>query len=200
MTLKKWFRLFWTTLVIGTVITLIIGLIMQLNNQEYEFPILSAEGGVTILTMTFAGATIAVLSQMGFFAYLIIKWIAISMFRGKAVWDILQLLLVAVAVGDLAYLRYVYFGQDEAFAPFMILPLIILVVGIIVAYLKSKMTSWSAFIPTLFIMTALTILEAVPALRLDNPLSSIFTLVPLMACNAWQVLILHKILGSKNSI
>jgi len=199
MTLRKWFHLFWTTMVLGIVLAMLVGFIMQVTDPDYEFPFLSAIG-FNFFNMALAGATIGVLSQMGFFAYLIVKWIAIGLFRSKAIWDTLQLVLVAVAIGDLAYLRHAYFGKDEAFWPFLILPLIILVVAIAVAYWKTKLTSWSAFIPTLFIMSALTILEAVPALRLEGSVSTIFTLVPLMACNAWQVLILHKIVGSKNSI
>jgi KinB signaling pathway activation protein len=48
-------------------------------------------------------------------------------------------------------------------------------------------------------MTAVTVLEAVPALKLDNTASSLFMLAPLFVCNAWQILTLHKILDNKKS-
>ena len=61
------------------------------------------------------------------------------------------------------------------------------------------MTNRNAFIPTLFFMCAVSVLEAVPALKLDNAASSLFMLAPLFVCNAWQILILHKILDNKKS-
>lgn len=199
MTLRKWFHLFWTTMVIGMAITLIIGSVMYFSDQDYRVPGFGAVG-FNLLQMTLAGATISVLSQMGFFAYLIIKWIAVSLFRSAVIWEWLQLLLVVVAVIDLAYLRYTYFGEGSGFGGYLILPLIMLAVGIVVSYWKVKLTSRGAFIPTLFVMTALTMIEAVPIFRENNITSLIFTLIPLMACNAWQILILHKILGTKNTV
>jgi len=50
-----------------------------------------------------------------------------------------------------------------------------------------------------FFMCAVSVLEAVPALKLDNAASSLFMLAPLLVCNAWQILILHKILDNKKS-
>ena len=61
------------------------------------------------------------------------------------------------------------------------------------------MTNRNAFIPTLFFMCAVSVLEAVPALKLDNAASSLFMLAPLLVCNAWQILILHKVLDNKKS-
>jgi len=197
MTLRKWFRLFWTSVVLGIVTAVVVGLIMQLTDVNYEIPGMSAVG-FNLLQMGIAGATISVLSQAGFFSYLIVKWIALSMFKSKGIWDIIQVVLIAVALGDLAYLRYANFGQGGSFLPYVWLPLAILVAGIAVSYYKMKLTNKSAFIPTLFIMSTLTILEAVPALRLEHAASTLFTLVPLMACNAWQVLTLHKIVGERS--
>jgi KinB signaling pathway activation protein len=197
MTLKKWFHLIWTSVVLGIVTAVVVGLVMQFVDQNYQIPLLSAVG-FNFVTMAIAGATISVLSQAGFFSYLIVKWIALSILRSKGMWDIIQIALVAVALGDLAYLRYVYYGQGGSFIPYIWLPLIILVVSVAVSYYKMKLTNRSAFIPTLFIMSTITILEAVPALRLEHAASTLFTLVPLMACNAWQVLTLHKIVGSRS--
>ena len=61
------------------------------------------------------------------------------------------------------------------------------------------MTNRNAFVPTLFFMFAVTVLEAVPALKLDIAASTIFMLAPLLVCNAWQILTLHKILDNKKS-
>jgi KinB signaling pathway activation protein len=48
-------------------------------------------------------------------------------------------------------------------------------------------------------MLAITVLEAVPAIKQDNFASSLFMLAPLVVCNAWQILILHKVLDNKKS-
>lgn len=199
MTLKKWFYLSWTSFAFGIVATIILSLIMFFTNPNYPDPTIK-EIGFNLINFTLAGATISVLSQMGFFAFLILKWIAISVFRSKVIWDWLQAILVIVAVVDLAYLRHLYYGAGSGIGNYIALPLIILVVALGVAYWKMKLTSRSAFIPALFIMSAVTILEAVPVFRENNIDSLVVVLIPLMICNAWQLLILHKIIGNKNTI
>jgi KinB signaling pathway activation protein len=75
------------------------------------------------------------------------------------------------------------------------MPIIILLVSAGIAYWKVKLTNRTAFVPTLFFMSVVTILEAVPAFSLDETGSSyaIFMIVPLLVCNAWQIMQLHKI-------
>lgn len=45
-----------------------------------------------------------------------------------------------------------------------------------------------------FFMIVVTALEALPAIREDDAASTIFMIIPLLACNAWQILILQKVL------
>ncbi|KQX56032.1 MULTISPECIES: KinB-signaling pathway activation protein [unclassified Paenibacillus] len=198
MTLRKWFHLFWTTLLLGMLVSIGIGLILQYSDKEFSVMGLSAVG-FNVLNMLLGGATISVLSQMGFFAYLIVRFIAAGIIRSKTVWDLLQLAVVIVVLFDLVYLRMTNFEGTESVLSYSILPAIILLISIAVAYWKVKMTNRNAFIPTLFFMCAVTVLEAVPALKLDNAASSLFMLAPLLVCNAWQILILHKILDNKKS-
>ncbi|NEW09625.1 KinB signaling pathway activation protein [Paenibacillus sp. SYP-B3998] len=198
MTLRKWFHLFWTTLVIGMVVSTGIGLILQYSDREFSVMGLSAVG-FNVINMLLGGATISVLSQMGFFAYLIVRFIVGGIIRSKTVWDLLQLTIVIVVLFDLAYLRTTNFEGSGSFLSYSVLPIIILLISLAIAYWKTKMTNRHAFIPTLFFMSAVTILEAVPALKLDNSASSLFMLAPLLVCNAWQILILHKILDNKKS-
>lgn len=146
---------------------------------------------------------ISVLSQMGFFAYLTIRFIALSIFRGKLLyWNIIQVILVVVTLFDLAYLRYTgYAKSDESIVDYSILPVVILIVGLAAAYWKVKQTNASAFVPTLFFMVVVSVLEAVPAFNMEESHSEyvIFMMVPLLACNAWQIMLLHKILQAKKS-
>ena len=196
MTLKKWFYLSWTSFAFGIAATIILGSIMFFTNPNYQNPNFG-EIGFNLISLTLAGATTSVLSQMGFFAYLILKWIAISVFRSKIVWNWIQIIMVFVAVVDLGYLRYIYYGSGSGIGHYIVLPVFIFIVALGVSYWKMKLTNRSAFVPTLFVMSAVTILEAVPIFRENNIDSLIVVLIPLIICNAWQLLILHKVIGDK---
>jgi KinB signaling pathway activation protein len=193
VTLRKWFYLFWTTLVIGAIAALVIGLILQANDQQ--FGILGGmEIGFNVLTMLLGGAMISVLSQMGFFAYLIIRYIAIGIVKSKWVWDTLQLVLVVVAVIDMIYLRHT--DDTESWLSYSVLPVVMLILALLTAWLKVKITNVNGFIPTLFFMMAVSAIEAVPALRLNSAASTLFMMIPLLASNAWQILILSRVLNT----
>jgi KinB signaling pathway activation protein len=197
LTLRKWFHLFWTTLVIGILCAIAVGLILEFTDQEFPIPAISGVG-FNVRNMILGGAIISVLSQMGFFSFLIVRFIAIGIIRNKTIWDLLQLTLVIVALIDLVYLRYSNF-EGSALLSYSIMPLWILAISLGVSYWKVKLTNQNAFIPTLFFMVVVTILEAVPALKLNNAASSIFMLIPLMACNTYQILNLHKMSVNKKS-
>ncbi|MEK8132741.1 KinB-signaling pathway activation protein [Paenibacillus filicis] len=195
MTLRKWFYLFWTTLVIGAVVGTVTGLVMQLTDQEAVRT--GKAVGFNLVTSLLGGGTISVLSQMGFFAYLIVRYIFMGMIPKKWIWDYLQIIVIVIVLFDLVYLRYTGAEGAAAFAPYLTLPVAILVFGGIIAWLKVKWTNKSALIPTLFFMIAVSSIEALPSIRLDNAASTIFMMLPLLACNAWQILILQKVLGTE---
>jgi len=176
---------------IGAGAALIIGMILQANDQQFSL-VGGKELSFSAATMLLGGATISVLSQMGFFAYLIIRFIAMGMIRSKWVWDTLQIIAVLITMFDLIYLRRT--GTEDSWLSYMILPLVMLVVAVGTALWKVKLTNRSGFIPTLFFMTAVTAIEAVPALRINSAASTMFMMVPLLASNAWQILILSKVL------
>ena len=75
---------------------------------------------------------------------------------------------------------------------------ILLIVGILVAYFKTRQTNQGTFIPTIFFMTVLTIIEWVPALRINDPNWVYLMLVPLLICNTYQLLILHFFIEKSN--
>lgn len=193
MTLRKWFYIFWTTMLIGAGSALVIGLILQAADQQFSL-MGGKEIGFNAATMMLGGAMISVLSQMGFFAYLIVRFIATGIVRSKWVLDTLQIILVAITMFDLIYFRHM--GAEGTWLSYMILPLSMLVIAVATAMWKVKLTNRNGFIPTLFFMTAVTAVEAVPALRLNSFASTLFMMVPLMASNAWQILILSKVLNT----
>ena len=68
-----------------------------------------------------------------------------------------------------------------------------LIVGTLVAYFKTKQTNQGAFIPAIFFMTVVTIIEWVPALRPNDPNWVYLMLITLLICNTYQLLILHSL-------
>jgi KinB signaling pathway activation protein len=154
--------------------------------------------GFSVETMAFillGGATISMLSQMGFFSYLILRYLAMGMIRSRRLWDAIQVVIVVVAFADMVYLRFTGFAAaGESWAGYLVLPAVLLLVALGISYWKMKLTNAAGFVPTLFFMFVVTILEAVQALRLNSLPSYVYMLTPLLVCNAWQILILHKLL------
>lgn len=192
--MRKWFHLFWTTLLLGIALGLAAGLILSVGQFELAMPGLR-EIGFNIGYMALVGATVSILSQMGYFAFLIVRYVGLGMIRNKKTWDLLQLALIAVTAFELVSLRYIQFGGS--WLVYVPLAAIVLAVSLIVAYWKAKLTNFNGFLPTLFFMFVVTILEAIPALRTDNASGIFFMLVPLIGCNAWQILIMPRILQGR---
>lgn len=194
MTLKNWWRMIWTTAVIGAAVTLVIGVCLELLDQKYSSQLTVGAFGVDVLNIILGGLMFGVLCQMGFFAYMMLNYIALGIVRRKRLWQWIQIFATVIAVFELGVWRYLKFGGDEeTFFHYIDLSLLILAVALGVAYWKMKLTNPNGFIPSMFFITVFTILEAIPALRLDNWPSTWFMLIPLLVCNSWQILILHKL-------
>ncbi|TMV44055.1 KinB signaling pathway activation protein [Paenibacillus mesophilus] len=200
MTLKKWNYLFWTTLLIGTIAGMITSVIIKLAVPDFDFLGISV-GWYEWIFMLFGASMIAVLSEMGFFAYLTVRFVAMSLFRGKLLyWDILQVIIIIVALFDIVYLRYTGAADNgNGWVQYIVLPIVILLVSIAVAHRKVKETNRKARIPTLFFMCVVTIMEAIPAFNLNEASYTIIMVVPLLACNAWQIMLLHRLLPANNN-
>jgi KinB signaling pathway activation protein len=194
LTLRKWNYLFLTTLLIGTVAGMIGGAIVKLFIPEFVFLGIDV-GGYEWIFMLLGMSTVAVLSHMGFFAYLIVRYVALSIFRGKIIyWNIIQVICILIALFDLFDLRYTLSeNREENLVHYILLPIIILAVSLLVAIRKRKVTNRSAFLPTFFFMSVVTVLEAIPAFNLDDAIYTMLMILPLLACNAWQILQLHKL-------
>lgn len=189
MNLRKWFFLFWTALLIGAAGSLVTGLIMMLVNGERTNGIIDFL--LYLLILFGSGVMISVYSQMGFFAYLILNYMGKGVFPKRG-WQIVQLVLTVLALLDVMFLRLFVGGGRERLSD-IVLGIIILAAAIVTAYVKVKKTHISAMIPTLFFMIAVTVVETIGVLRIDVNAATTFIVVPLLACNAYQMLILHKL-------
>ncbi|MDQ6422128.1 KinB-signaling pathway activation protein [Paenibacillus sp. LHD-117] len=196
MTLRKWFFLFWSTMAVGAVVCIVCGAIMLLTDQEFGFLGMEATG-FNVLMMGISGLMIGAFSQMGFFAYLTLNYIALSVFRKKYLWNALQGYTTLFAVFGLGYVLYEERTNDWFF---WVLPLILFAASLIVSWAKVKQTNNSAFIPTMFLMFVVTFIEAWPALQGETNVAAIvFMMIPLFVCNAYQNMMMHRLLGSKEA-
>ena len=197
MNSRKWVRLFFTTLFLGGVSTVIIGFVLEWDKYAKFFQNFD---GKEILAVSFwlmgVGFIFSVISQMGFFAYLTIHRFGLGMFRSPSLWNIVQLFFIAFVLFDFVYLRSVLIANGEiSLGNNILVAGVLFMFGAIVAYIKSKETNKKAFVPALFFMVVVTILEWVPALRINDTGWLYLMVIPLLLCNAYQLLILHRLIG-----
>jgi len=195
LNLKRWLHLFWTTLVVGAAGSLVIGLVLQLTDTMKLNG--TADLFVNIGLLLGVGVMVSVYSQMGFFAYMMVNYMGTGVFSRRT-WQYIQLVLTALALFELMFLRIFVGGNKSSYSD-VVLGGIILVVAIAVAYFKARMTNGSAWIPTLFFMIAVTIVETIGVLKIEVDQATVWIAGPLIACNAYQILILHRVLKPKQS-
>ncbi|MFB9329485.1 KinB-signaling pathway activation protein [Paenibacillus aurantiacus] len=196
MTLRKMWFLLWSTTLIGAGITVVVGSIMQMFDHEFGFMDMKSTG-FNILNMALAGLLFGVFSQLGFFAYLTINYLALGMLRKKYLWNTLQAYCTLFAVGGLGYKLHGTSEMHQNNWFFWVLPLALLIASIFVSYLKSKRTNNSAFMPTMFLLFVGTTLEAWPSMGEEsNPLTIVFMIAPLFVCNSYLIMQLHRIVNS----
>lgn len=192
MNLKKWFFLFWSCMAVGAVVTAVTGSIMQWTDQDFGFMGLEA-AGFNAAMMALVGTMIGAFSQMGFFAYLTLNYIALSILRKKYLWNALQAYTSLFALLGLGYMLYENRASFNNWL-FWALPIVLGAIALVVANIKVRQTNGTAFVPTLFLMVVVTFIEAWPALGAENNTSAvIFMFSPLIACNAYQILMLHRL-------
>ncbi|MED3561521.1 KinB-signaling pathway activation protein [Bacillus xiapuensis] len=195
MTSRNWVKLFLTTLLVGGLTTAIVGFIVRWSEFQHYFTEFSL---IDILSTTIwlivMGFLFSVISQMGFFAYLTIHRFGLGIFKSTALWNGVQTVLILFCLFDLVYMRYAAFAKPgDSVMPYIGVALIPFLIGLAVAGFKSKQTNLTAFIPALFFMVVVTVVELVPVLRV-NERSWVYLMVfGLLACNAYQLLILQKL-------
>lgn len=196
LNLKKWSVLFGMCMAVGLAASVITGSIMQWTDQDFGFMGLKATG-FNAFMMAIVGLMFGAFSHMGFFAYLTLNYIALSIFRKSYLWNALQGYCTLFAAGALGYTLYNERVNDWLH---WALPLALLACSGVVSYFKMKQTNKSAFIPSMFLLFTVTFIEAWPALQGDlNIAAIIFMMVPLFACNAYQIMMLHRLLGTQTA-
>ncbi|UOE55665.1 KinB-signaling pathway activation protein [Cytobacillus oceanisediminis] len=193
MTSRNWVKLFISTLLVGGLTTGVVGFIVRWD----EFaPIFADFDFLEILSVFFwligVGLIFSIISQMGFFAYLTVHRFGLGIFKG--LWNPIQIVLILFALFDLVYFRYKAFaGGGDSMLPYIGVAAFLLIVALVVAAIKAKQTNQHAFIPAVFFMVVVTAIEWVPVLRVNEESWLYLMLFPLLVCNTYQLLILHKL-------
>jgi KinB signaling pathway activation protein len=197
---RKWVRLFFSTLFLGGISTIIVGFIVKWDQYALLFEKADIKEILSVAVWLLGiGFIFSVISQMGFFAYLTVHRFGLGLFRSASLWNVIQIFLTAFVLFDLVYLRYTLFvEQNESVAADISMAVAILVIGLVVAYVKRQQTNKGAFIPALFFMIVVTIVEWIPALRANDEAWLYLMLVPLLICNAYQILILHSLVKKES--
>lgn len=184
--------MFFKTLFIGGIVGLITSFFVKAS--EYmailnPFDFMELIG--LLLFFTGLGLVFSVISQTGFFAYLFIHRYGQNFFR--SFWPTVQWLLIAFVVFDLVYFPYKGADGEIPLFVFILMTAFIVIVSLIVARVKVKKTNRTAFVPTLFVMIVITALEWSLVLRAGDLDYMLLMLMPLLASNAYQVLVLHEV-------
>ena len=190
MSLRKYGWLFITTLLLGGLGGVLVAFIFDLSKL--------LEGSIgnffvgTLMYLLY-GMTISIVAQMGFFAYMTINYFAKTIFKTPSMWKSVQAFLIIFVFFDMIYLRYTSLGEGGSIGPYFIEPIILLIVAVVTAYGKVNLTNRTAWVPTLFFMYVVTALEWIPALKENDVHATLSMLVPLLFCNVWQVMQLHRL-------
>lgn len=191
-------KLFFSTLGVGAAVTIVLGFALQWESYQKLFVSFDV---LEILSVAFwfmgVGFIFSVISQMGFVVYLTIHRFALEIFKSFSLWNSIQIVLILFVLFDLVYLRYIAFGNGNSVVPYLWLPLFILLFGIVVSYVKRQQSSKDTFVSALFLMVVITVLEWVPALRVNEESWVYLMLFPLLGCNAYQLLALPRFIEKK---
>ncbi|PIC68408.1 KinB-signaling pathway activation protein [Sporosarcina sp. P21c] len=197
MTIRNWVKFFLRAMAIGGAITAVVGLIVRWDffygylqvGEIWQF--LGA-----FLWMIFLGFTMSVIAQMGFFAYLTVHQFGVNLFRTLTLWNWVQMLIIVVVLFDLVFFRFQLTKADMSRTVLYIFLLITLIaVSVVTAYFKAQWTKKHALISALFFMIVITTLEWLPALMVTSGNKDEWVtilLFPLLAVNAYQLLVLPK--------
>lgn len=180
MNLRKFWNLYVSTLIVGLIVGLITSLI-----PLFQIPILHG---------IIAGGFVSATAMMGFWGYLTLNF-TMRNFISFRIWVIIQVILVGLVFYDMVYFRYMWSTNGVgsmwpyfwyAFWPF--------VVALVVAYVKSRISGYRTFIPTVFFMYVFTILEWFVALKSGQTVQMTEIGIILLVCNAWLLLYYTRLL------
>ncbi|SOC42410.1 KinB-signaling pathway activation protein [Salinicoccus kekensis] len=189
MTSKYLVKFYFTTLLIGTVISTVISLILEYENvTSYLFRGEIGEFLAGLIWFITFGLLIATISQVAFFVYLFVHPLGMGIFR--SFWPYIQLLLIIYAIFDLFYFRFYEVGVDQGSVwGFMWIPIMMIVFGVLVArYKNQQVKEANVFIPSLFFMVFITAITMIPFIVVDDTSWIFRSVFAILVMNAYQLI------------
>lgn len=198
VTIRNWVKFAFWALLIGGLVNAVASLIIR---WDFYQPYLAngeiSEFLAAVIWNIVLGMTMSVMAQAGFFAYLTLHQVGVNIFRSLTLWNWIQMLLIIIVLVDIVIFRFA--PGASTMGDWLIYGfLLIVLVGaaILTAVKKIKMTKKPhVLISTMFFMIVVTSLEWIIALmgRQDNiDVYVALLLFPLVAVNAYQILMLPK--------
>ena len=198
MTIRNWVKFAFWAMLIGGGVNAIASLFIRWN--FYKPFLTNGEIGeflAAFVWMVFLGMTMSVIAQAGFFAYLTLHQVGVNLFKSLTLWNWVQVLIIIIVIVDIIVFRFVP-GAESTQDWLIYGGLLVVLVGsaVATAMKKVKMTNKPhILIPTMFFMIVVTSLEWIIALmgRTENIDTYVSLLLfPLLAVNAYQILMLPK--------
>lgn len=188
MNSRKLVNMFFKAFLIGGVVGLVARFIASWDLvSQYISPFDAFELFGLFLYFTGFALTFAVISLVGFLAYIFIHRFGEGMLR--SFWPTVQIVLILLALFDI-----IYFSNKEISLNYRIIILaIVLVSAIVVAYIKWKQTNKRAIIPALFFMVVVTALELTLVLRTSDLDVIIPMTLTLIVANAYQIIVWYHV-------
>lgn len=182
----------------GALTSLIVGLVWQFIQGEFIHFTGMIDMLLNIVQYILCGCILSVYAQMIFFSYLILHYIASALF--KRGWVYIQLLCTLITLLDIVFLRVLLhhndiFGGQGIKNTDLLLGCLVLLIAYIVTYYKVKATNETALIPTLFFMIVITIVETLFAFHIGSA-ALWLVYITVVVCNSYQILMLHRLLGT----
>ena len=198
MTIRNWVKFAFWAMLIGGSVNAVASLFIRWN--FYKPFLTNGEIGeflAAFVWMIFLGMTMSVIAQAGFFAYLTLHQVGVNLFKSLTLWNWVQVLIIIIVLVDIIVFRFVP-GAESTQDWLIYGGLLVVLVGsaVTTAMKKVKMTNKPhILIPTVFFMIVITSLEWIIALmgRTENIDTYVSLLLfPLLAVNAYQILMLPK--------
>ncbi|MDY0323004.1 MAG: KinB-signaling pathway activation protein [Candidatus Carbobacillus sp.] len=188
MNTRRLVFLLWTTLAVGG-----IGGVMSASILMMIEGGISNQVGDTVLGIVSwfgSGMVYAALSLLGYFVFNMLQMLGLSLFPKpyRGLWSTLLLAITMIVLIDLLFYP-VLLGRRYAYQVLTPLPVLTLFsFALLITFIKIKQSGRKALAPTLFFLFTFTLLELIPALRLENIKAFFDMALPLFLANAYQVL------------
>lgn len=186
MRLNQFIFLLASTVVLGAVMGIL------LSSAGYSVHIFWFTGLIT-------GAFFATTSLMGFWAYLTLNFIA-RITLPRRVWRWAQTLILVIVLYDMLWWRYHLDATNHptahpSFWTFFVQGMWPLVVAVVGAIAKQRLSGRGNFLPALFYLYVFTVVDWLLVIRSESGPIVNYSGIVMMACNVYLALIFGKLLS-----